>query len=600
MRSTDSTKEAIKQWLHVSASPETRDRIWRKVLFVQEQSGKTKSALIQPNIWRITMKSPITKLAATTVIIITVLFLITFFDKTVTPAYALEQTIEANHAIKTIHLRIFWGAESIENNEFSDYWIKYNDAGKLSSLRCNEHDKDGVKYTVWNEGVSKTWIPENNVVIINRLNNTDKEWKDFAKDLDPQLFLQWLYDESKEKEEIELTIDEPAEDSNSIYVKATHSVLKERLELVVYRKTKLIKKFSHYHLREHGDELNAQVEYLAYNQPIDPSMFELSGIPDNAEVINQEKWLVGLEQGDLTNKEIAAKVVREALEATIAKDYDEVSRLMECVPGNTIEEFIEKEFEARLVRIISIGQPEPNEKDKRVLCVPCEIKVENNKRGRWIVNIIATAKSIGYQPPGRRWIMYTDLRVSEPYIPSTDDHGDSDTPDSGKSIMLNEQPPGPITFPKIDRKPNPFRWQRGEMKSLPKYDLNLDRSWQVDLRSYDLTKLDLRNSIEDLLYASFDDRTVWPAPNRMPSDFDWQKIMELGKNPGLGIRSLHQKGITGRGVRVAILDQPLLVDHQEYVERLRLYEEIDLQGLRRSEDRRRKGLLSHLLPWAKQ
>ena len=80
------------------------------------------------------------------------------------------------------------------------------------------------------------------------------------------------------------------------------------------------------------------------------------------------------------------------------------------------------------------------------------------------------------------------------------------------------------------------------------------------------------------MYADFDDRTVWPAPNRMPSDFDWKKVMELGKNPGLGVRGLHKKGITGRGVKVAILDQPLLVDHQEYAERLRLYEEIDLQG----------------------
>jgi hypothetical protein len=53
---------------------------------------------------------------------------------------------------------------------------------------------------------------------------------------------------------------------------------------------------------------------------------------------------------------------------------------------------------------------------------------------------------------------------------------------------------------------------------------------------------------------------------------------EQAKNPGLGVRRLHEKGITGRGVRVAILDQPLLVDHQEYVERVRLYEEIDLQG----------------------
>ncbi len=51
--------------------------------------------------------------------------------------------------------------------------------------------------------------------------------------------------------------------------------------------------------------------------------------------------------------------------------------------------------------------------------------------------------------------------------------------------------------------------------------------------------------------------------------------MELGKDPGLGIRNLHAQGITGRGVGIAIVDQTLLVDHQEYAGRLRLYEETD-------------------------
>ena len=63
----------------------------------------------------------------------------------------------------------------------------------------------------------------------------------------------------------------------------------------------------------------------------------------------------------------------------------------------------------------------------------------------------------------------------------------------------------------------------------------------------------------------------------MPEGFDHKQIMELGKNPGLGIRALHKQGITGRGVGIAICDQPLIVDHQEYRDRLRLYEEINIR-----------------------
>jgi predicted DNA-binding helix-hairpin-helix protein len=66
----------------------------------------------------------------------------------------------------------------------------------------------------------------------------------------------------------------------------------------------------------------------------------------------------------------------------------------------------------------------------------------------------------------------------------------------------------------------------------------------MDLRAYDLSGLDLRNSGGDLLYADFDSQTIWPSQEKMPPDFNWQKIMEMGKNPGLGIRQLHGVGVT--------------------------------------------------------
>lgn len=45
---------------------------------------------------------------------------------------------------------------------------------------------------------------------------------------------------------------------------------------------------------------------------------------------------------------------------------------------------------------------------------------------------------------------------------------------------------------------------------------------------------------------------------------DYKKqVMEAGKDPGLGVRSLHEQGITGKGVNVAIIDQHLLLNHPE-------------------------------------
>ena len=53
-----------------------------------------------------------------------------------------------------------------------------------------------------------------------------------------------------------------------------------------------------------------------------------------------------------------------------------------------------------------------------------------------------------------------------------------------------------------------------------------------------------------------------------------QNVIELGKNPGLGVRQLHQMGIDGRGVSIGLVDMSLLREHNEYAGRIRHYEEV--------------------------
>jgi len=138
--------------------------------------------------------------------------------------------------------------------------------------------------------------------------------------------------------------------------------------------------------------------------------------------------------------------------------------------------------------------------------------------------------------------------------------------------------PIPLILPHIDRKPASARWYVDTVTSVPTYDADLNDNWQVDLRSSDLSSLDLRDSYDDLFYADFNSQTIWPPEDRMPLGFYPERILELGKSPGLDVANLHTQGITGRGVGIAIIDQPLLVEHQEYTEQLRWYEEISGGG----------------------
>lgn len=92
-----------------------------------------------------------------------------------------------------------------------------------------------------------------------------------------------------------------------------------------------------------------------------------------------------------------------------------------------------------------------------------------------------------------------------------------------------------------------------------------------DLRGADLRDLDLSGMEEKLSASDFDTRTRWPEA--LPGNFDPEELLERGKDPGLGLRALHERGITGRGVGIAIIDQTLLTEHREYRDRLRLYQE---------------------------
>lgn len=128
----------------------------------------------------------------------------------------------------------------------------------------------------------------------------------------------------------------------------------------------------------------------------------------------------------------------------------------------------------------------------------------------------------------------------------------------------------------IARHVEPINYNRGILDKLPEYNKDSEQMFKVDLRSTDLSKLDLSNRKEDLMYADFDSKTKWP--NSLPKEFNTKTIMEYGKNPGLDLNKLHEEGITGKGIGIAIIDQVLLTDHEEYKDRLKFYEEIHAEN----------------------
>ena len=163
--------------------------------------------------------------------------------------------------------------------------------------------------------------------------------------------------------------------------------------------------------------------------------------------------------------------------------------------------------------------------------------------------------------------------------------------EGGMQMLGLEYPDVQMEFWKMRNDPAPFTLRRiyykkkqidiGENKKLvlrTNDDLKrIERFW--GLANVSLVKLDLRDQIKFLNSTTFDTLTEWPSEDKLPQGFRPVDFIANAKNPGLGVRSLHEKGIDGTGVGVAIIDQPLLLGHVEYTDALTRYDETGLKDL---------------------
>jgi len=69
----------------------------------QTTGGEALCSTEPPNIWRMIMNNKITKLATVTLVILAVVLGVSLLDRSATPAYAIEQTIQAMRSVSSVH-----------------------------------------------------------------------------------------------------------------------------------------------------------------------------------------------------------------------------------------------------------------------------------------------------------------------------------------------------------------------------------------------------------------------------------------------------------------------------------------------------------------
>jgi len=331
------------------------------------------------DIRRIIMKSKITKLATAAIIILAVTLSINLLDKSVTSAYAIEQTIEACHSVRYLHIQ----SSVSPDQEPGKTWVEFDEEKKKKNARIDLPEwaggGDGPKLIIWKENKAQLWMKKKKNLVTIKDKTVAAQMVKMAEQLDPKLAVERLQ-RRKEQEKIKLEIKEPKDKAELIVVTATSIVEDDspfkRAVLFVDQATKLVISVELYCLQGEQYQKVITLKYYDYNQPIDPKMFTMDDVPDDVMRVDQTTQEIGLVQGDLSDKAIAVKVVRQFYEALIAKDYAKAGRLFEGIPAEKIQEMF---GDMNVVQIISISEPIPHPyPGVGGFQVHCEIEIEKN------------------------------------------------------------------------------------------------------------------------------------------------------------------------------------------------------------------------------
>ncbi len=398
MRPSDNINELIKK-LQLKASAELDKRVHDDISAALTESEKTKSVQPEPNIWRTIMKNPITKLAAAAVIIIAVAISVTILDKSVTPAYAIEQTIEANRGLWFIHLK----CEPSTHGHVDETWAQFDDNRQLTNLRMNYlNTVDGPKDVVWHEGKVEVWFKAKKRIVVVRekdiLKDILSQMKMSYKSFDPKRIVEELY-QAQDSENVQIKIQESSAEGEPITITMTKEGSPDvRTVFKVDPETKLLQQEESYKLEDGEYKFLGRIRYLDYNNPADSEIFVLK---PPADVIRTDPTQVGLAQGALSGEEIAVEVARQFFEALIAEDYAKAGTLYGGWPGEKMKQMFGI---LKFVRIGSIGPvaPHPNPGTKGLI-VPCTVEIEKDgKIGEWKLDRLGV-RQVDNQP-GRWWI----------------------------------------------------------------------------------------------------------------------------------------------------------------------------------------------------
>jgi len=265
--------------------PSHRNKLEQNILAALAKQTRQKK---QPfEIWRIIMKSNITKLAVAAAVILIVAFGITLLDKSATPAYAIEQTIEAFKKVNSVYVEQIYREKGTLLN--TKMWARRSSHGNFFFGDFRRESGDNGYTTVVNESENRTYFynpSAKTVRIYEKLNVT------IGNFLDVDYFLQL----QQEMENVELDYGKDKITGKDVVIlkykvpiPSVYDKSVAKSEVITFDlETKLPIRWTSWDNPDFKGEPFSEWNVIVYNPKLPENAFKFE-IPEDATVIRESK-----------------------------------------------------------------------------------------------------------------------------------------------------------------------------------------------------------------------------------------------------------------------------------------------------------------------
>jgi outer membrane lipoprotein-sorting protein len=142
MKPAEKIEQLLKN-MNITPDPDRNQQTLDAILGAQAETNQQIPEEVKPQIWRIIMHNKMTKHIVAAMIILAAIFSLVFFEKAVSPAYAVEQTVEALRGVQNLRIKMTSGSKAVEL-----LMLVNQQTGLADRIRMDDRETGDVTITI--------------------------------------------------------------------------------------------------------------------------------------------------------------------------------------------------------------------------------------------------------------------------------------------------------------------------------------------------------------------------------------------------------------------------------------------------------------------